>query len=144
MPYLSMTRLKLKSVIYLLPFGIQNEQVIRQIRTSHGFLKGKELAALDLSMWTATLWDSQESIKAFYFSSFHKDAMKNISVWASEAVTARREIDSFQELPSWEEIRNELMKAGHFTPLQDTSSAHNTKIITKPSPILLTRLLSPN
>lgn len=138
MAYLSMTRLKLKSVIYLLPFSIQNEQVIRQLRTSHGFLKGKELATPSLSMWTATLWNSLEDLRAFYLSGSHKEAMKNINQWSSEAVSGHQEVDS-NELPDWDNIRLQLLNVGHFANLKEPSFAHQKGIILKPRFILTTR-----
>lgn len=143
MAYLSMTRLKLKSPAYLIPFCIQNEQIVRQIKISPGFLKGKELATPNLSMWTATLWDSSENVRAFYLRGSHKEAMRNISVWSSKAVTGHQEGD-FSELPSWEDIRLQLLKAGNFTNLQNGSSDHHAKIISKPRVTLLTRFMSPN
>jgi heme-degrading monooxygenase HmoA len=143
MVYLSMTRLKLKSAIYLLPFSIQNEQVIRQIRTSRGFLKGKELATPNLSMWTATLWDSQEDLRVFYLSGSHKKAMKNISEWSSEAVSGHQEIDSI-ELPAWDNIRLQLLSIGHFINLKESSFAHQEGMISKPKFTLLTRYILPS
>lgn len=140
--YLSMTRLKLKSTAYLLPFFIQNEQVIRQLRTSKGFLKGKQLATPNLSMWTVTLWSSKEDIRAFYLSGSHKQVMKNINKWSSEAVAGHQEID-FIELPSWQEIRNKLIAVGHFANLEKASSAHSKRLISEPRFTLLTRFVFP-
>lgn len=137
-----MTRLKLKSPAYLVPFWIQNEQIVRQIKISPGFLKGKQLATPNLSMWTATLWDSSENVRAFYLSGSHKEAMRNISIWSSEAVTGHQEVD-FAEIPPWEDIRLELLKVGNFTNIKDASSDHYGKMISKPRVTLLTRVVSP-
>ncbi len=137
-----MTRLKLKSMVYLLPFWIQNEQVVHQLRSSQGFLKGKELATPNLSMWTATLWDSREDIRDFYLSGSHKKVMRNIDKWSSEAVTGHQEVD-FLEIPDWEQIRQELTRNGYFINLKDASSKHQCKIISQPKITLLTRYISP-
>jgi hypothetical protein len=141
MVFLSTTRLKLKFYNYLIPFLIQNEKVLHQIRQSKGFIKGKEMAALDLSMWTTTLWDSETSLKAFYLSGSHLQAMSKLDLWASEAVTGHRQINTLQ-LPSWYEVSRELSEIGHFIKLSNPSLDHKQQIINVP-PIVFTRSINP-
>lgn len=129
--YLAITRLKLKSTRYIVPFFIHNERVVKQIRASEGFLKGKQLATPSLSMWTATLWTCEEALKTFYLSGEHRAVMSKISEWSSEAVSGHQQVDS-NKLPSWDYVRTQLHQIGRFTHLQEHSFDYLNKIILKP------------
>ncbi|MBD2695161.1 hypothetical protein [Anabaena catenula] len=131
MAVLSITRLKLRSYSYLMTFLVQNEQVLKQIRQSEGFIKGKEMATVDLSMWTSTLWASEKLLKAFYLSGSHRQVMPKLNVWTSEAVSGHRESNTL-ELPSWYEVRDELDSIGHFIKLSHPSLNHQQQIIPVP------------
>jgi hypothetical protein len=131
MPCLSITRLKLKSPHLLLPFLLQTEQVIHQIRTSPGFLQGKLLATLDLSMWTATLWVSEANLRSFYQGGTHRHAMTKLSLWASEA-TSGHSIVTTDMIPSWEEMAVQLGKTGRSHLLQQPSMHHIRQVIPPP------------
>jgi len=128
MPYLSMTRLKLKSPGYLPSFLVHNGQIVKEIRVSDGFLKGKQGVTLDLSMWTTTLWDSYTNLQKFYRSGSHRKVMSQIDVWSSEAVSGHREVHSF-DLPSWKSVGVLLAESGHFVNLEEPSLKHQQRII---------------
>lgn len=142
MAYLSMTRLKLKSARYVIPFLVYNERVVKQIRTSEGFLKGKLLATPTLSMWTTTLWASQEALKAFYLNGTHRIAMAKLNEWSSEAASAHQQVD-INELPSWGYISTQLCKIGHFTALKEPSLEHEHRTILSPRVTIMIRVLTP-
>lgn len=141
MNFLSMTRLRLRSYSSLIPFLVQNEQILNQIRHSEGFIKGKEMATVGLSMWTSTLWVSEKSLKAFYLSGSHRQVMSKLDVWTSEAVSGHWEINTLQ-LPSWYEVRDQLQSIGHFSKLSHPSLNHQNQIITVPR-IGFTRSINP-
>ena len=138
MPYLSITRLKLKSPLLLLPFLLKTEQVIHQIKTSPGFLQGKLLATLDLSMWTATLWVSEADLRSFYQEGAHRHAMKKLSLWASEATSGHSSVTT-DMIPSWEEMRIQLGNTGRFHSLQQPSVHHLRQVIPPPTPTIMIR-----
>lgn len=118
--YLSMTRLKLKSPLYLIPFFIQNEKILSQLRATQGFIKGKVLAAPNLSMWTVTLWKSEQDIRTFYLNGEHGETMEKINEWSSDSAICHQLIES-DEIPSWENIRLQLIKSGRFRDLTEPS-----------------------
>jgi hypothetical protein len=142
MPYLSMTRLKLNSPMYLPSFLVYNDKIVREVRTSSGFIKGKQLATPSLSMWTATLWDSSSSLKSFYQTGSHREVMNKIDEWSSEAVSAHKEVESY-DLPSWQDIRIYLSKSGHFLNLKEASLNHQQRIIEEPKIAPITTLIFP-
>ena len=142
MSVLSITRLRLKSYGYLAQFLIHNEKIFQQIRKSEGFIRGKEVTAFDLSMWTCTLWKSDGLLRSFYLNGAHQKAMLNIDRWSSEAATFHQDIDSF-DLPSCRRMIDLLEKNGHFTKLTDPSENHCQRVIHVPL-FAITRLIHAN
>ena len=140
MSVLSITRLRLKSYGYLAQFLIHNEKILDQIRKSEGFIKGKELAAFDLSMWTCTLWKSDGLLRSFYLNGAHQKVMLNIDRWSSEAATVHQDADCL-DLPSCRQMVNSLEKNGHFTKLTDPSENHCQRVIRIPY-FKITRLIN--
>jgi Domain of unknown function (DUF3291) len=133
--YLAMTRLKLKSPRYLIPFWLHTEQVVKQMRASEGFVTGKLMGTLNLSMWTMTLWTSEEALRAFYLSGAHQNVMGKLSEWSSEAVAGHLAVETHQ-LPSWFEVRTTLCKIGCFAKLAEPSIDHNNGAIENPKIII--------
>jgi hypothetical protein len=140
--YLSMTRLRLKSPLYLLPFFIQNEKIVSQLRASQGFVKGKVLAAPNLSMWTVTLWASDQDIKAFHLNGEHGETIEKIDEWSSDSARCHKLTES-NELPSWENVRLQLIKSGRFRDLKEPSCDQTNRDIPKLGIFCLTRSLFP-
>ena len=128
--YLSMTRLRLKSPLYLIPFFVQNEKILSQLRTSQGFIKGKVLAAPNLSMWTVTLWSSEEDLRAFYLNGEHGETIEKIDQWSSDSVGCHQSTES-DEIPSWENVRLQLIKSGRFRDLKEPSCDQINRVIPK-------------
>ena len=65
MPFVSVTRLRVKSMFFLLSFMRANESSVKELKVSKGLLKGKELIDKKLTFWTITLWEDEESMKKF-------------------------------------------------------------------------------
>ena len=65
MPFISVTRLRVKSLFFLIPFMRANEASVNEIKVSKGLLKGKELIDKKLTFWTVTIWENEESMKKF-------------------------------------------------------------------------------
>ncbi len=143
MAYLSMTRLKLKSPLYLIPFWFHTQRVVKQMKASEGFLKGKLLVTHNLSMWTMTLWVSEEALHNFYLSGAHRLVMKKLSEFSSEAIAGHQEVES-NELPSWEYVRNELCLIGYLGKLKEPSTNHKNRIILSPKIVILNIFLTPS
>jgi hypothetical protein len=143
MPILAMTRLRLKSYRVLPRFLWVNEQAIAQLRTAPGFLRGKLLGEPNLAMWTATLWDSQESLRAFYLTGVHKRLMPELAGFACEAISGHIAFD-LAELPPWAVIHEELCRMGRLSPgVSEPNENYRNRIIAPPSFTLLTRPVPP-
>lgn len=85
MPFVSITRLRVKSMFFLLSFMRANESSVKELKVSKGLLKGKELIDKKLTFWTITLWEDEESMKIFRGSSSHRNAMQHLAKWCNEA-----------------------------------------------------------
>lgn len=130
--YLAVTRLKLKSYNYLIPFLLNTYQIVKQIRASENFLQGKLMATPNLSMWTMSLWCSEESVRKFYLSGSHQLAMGKISDWSSEAVHVTH-ATNWNELPHWNDVTQMLNKHGKFVLLTHPSEEHLNCFIPQPN-----------
>lgn len=142
MPYLSMTRLKLNSPLYLIPFWFHTQRVVKQMKVSEGFMKGKLLVTHNLSMWTMTLWVSEEALHNFYLSGAHRIVMGKLSEFSSEAIAGHQEVES-NEFPSWEYARNELSRIGYLGKLKKPSVDHENRIISSTKIAILNIFLTP-
>jgi hypothetical protein len=142
MPILAMTRLRLKSPWLLPRFLYLNEFAVAQLRKAPGFLRGKLLAEPNLAMWTASLWNSEESMREFYLAGAHKLLMGRLNEFGCEAIAGHIGYDS-AELPSWQFVHEQLRKAGRFNGgLSEPSESHRNRTVAGPKFTFLTRPLS--
>jgi hypothetical protein len=130
--FLSLTRLKLRSLIFLLPFLIYNTRVAFQVSKSAGFIKGKLLFDTHLTFWTLTTWQDQKSMNTFRTTGVHLKVMPKLSKWCNEACVTHRD-QTEEDIPTWEEAYEILNAEGHFTSLKCPSDLHCQKIIAKPT-----------
>jgi hypothetical protein len=122
----SVTRLRVRSVRYLLPFVWWTLRVLRQSRRSPGYVSGAATRMRDGSFWTATVWESAGHTRGFRNAEPHEDAMRGIRRWCDEAVYARYATDATTP-PAWEEAHHRLIAAPRFTRLDHPSEKHRTK-----------------
>jgi hypothetical protein len=86
MPLVSLTRLRLRSVRYLLPFALQSHRISRQAERTSGFIGGKVYGEpLRLTFWTATLWQNEAAMRGFRGFGAHQIAMPKLANWCDEA-----------------------------------------------------------
>ena len=85
MPFVSVTRLRLRSIRFLPQFIYYSYRSTAQLRRSPGFLQGWLGNELPFSFWTATAWESEAAMRAFRNGSPHLEAMKKLLHWCDEA-----------------------------------------------------------
>src|SRR5512132_670938 len=98
----SVTRLRVRSLKYLLPFLLASHRVGRQARASAGFMGGKLLLDRRWTFWTLTGWTNDASMRTFRSSGVHAEVMPKLAHWCNEAAVAHWE-HAGVELPTWEE-----------------------------------------
>jgi hypothetical protein len=142
MPILAMTRLRLKSIQLVPRFIWENEAVVAQLRSAPGFLRGKLRADLNLGMWTASLWLSDEHMRAFYLNGVHRRVMPKLREFACEAIFGHTSYE-FSELPPWQFIYEELCRVGRYSDaLSEPSDNHHNRKVARPRFPFLIRQLS--
>jgi len=122
MPFVSVTRLRVKSIFYLIPFMRANEASVKEINKSKGFLKGKELIDKKLTFWTITIWDNEESMKEFRSSTSHRIAMQHLPKWCDEA-SYHHWVQEETEFPTWDNISEKLYSEGRLSKVRNPSKA---------------------
>ena len=65
MPFISITRLRVRSIRFLPSFVLYAYRSLRQAKASSGFQGGGLLADRSWTFWTMTAWENQESMRRF-------------------------------------------------------------------------------
>ena len=125
MPFVSVTRLRVKSLFFLFSFMRANEASVKELKSSTGLLMGKELIDKKLTFWTITLWKDEESMKSFRGSLSHRNAMQNLPKWCSEA-SYHHWVQEENECPNWTTILDKLYSEGKLSKVRNPSNAQIT------------------
>ena len=122
MPFVSVTRLRVKSILYLIPFMRANEASAQELKLSRGLLKGKELIDKKLTFWTITLWEDEESMRGFRSSLSHRNAMQHLPKWCNEA-SYHHWVQEENEFPEWKTVSDKLFIEGKLIKVRNPSKA---------------------
>jgi len=122
MPFVSVTRLRVKSIFFLIPFMRANEASVKELKASVGLLKGKELIDKKLTFWTITIWENEESMKGFRGSLSHRNAMQHLPKWCDEA-SYHHWVQEENEVPAWDTISEKLYSQGKLSKVRHPSKA---------------------
>jgi len=125
MPFVSITRLRLKSIIYLFSFFRSNDASVKTLKNSKGLIHAKENPDKNLIFWTLSMWDNEESMRQFRNSNAHKNAMKQISKWCNEA-SYHHWVQDENSLPNWQSASKKLFEQGTLTKLKNPSKSQSS------------------
>jgi hypothetical protein len=120
MVFISITRLRVKSVYYLLPFMLANESSVKQLHKTKGFLGGSELIDKGRTYWTVTLWRDDADMKVFRSSAAHRKAMQKLPVWCDEASYLHWMQDECKQ-PDWKTIAQKMLAEGKISKVRNPS-----------------------
>jgi hypothetical protein len=132
MPFVSITRLRVRSWWYLPPFFLQSLRIARQAASADGNLDVLLLQDRQHTFWTATSWSSEASMKAFMLAKPHGPAMRNLLEWCDEAAVVHWTQDG-AELPPWEEAHRRIQQQGRPSKVNHPSAAHTAHTIAAPA-----------
>lgn len=121
MTFVSVTRLRVKSIFSLIAFMRANEASVKQLVQTNGFLGGKELVDKSLIFWTLTIWENDAAMRSFRNSTAHRNAMQKLPYWCNEASYfhwSQAEAD----IPDWLLASERLRKEGKLTKVRRPSS----------------------
>jgi hypothetical protein len=123
MIFVSLTRLRIRSIRYLPFFGLNAFQSMRQVKQAPGFQTGAVLNDREWTFWTMTAWDTQANMRQFMNSGAHKRAMPHLLNWCDEASVAHWQQEE-AELPSWAAAAERMRKEGRPSKVRFPSPNH--------------------
>ena len=85
MPSIAVTRLRVRSFRFLLPFARRAWRSFRQAKHAAGGLGAKLRKAEGLAFWTLSAWQDESAMNAFRITPPHRDAMPKLRHWCDEA-----------------------------------------------------------
>ncbi len=124
MPFFSVTRLRVNSILNLISFFRANENSVIQIKKSKGLMQGIELIDKKLTFWTITMWESENSMLEFRNSNSHRNAMKILPNICNEAAYCHW-IQEVREFPNLNIVEENLKKYGRYIKLKNPSTDHS-------------------
>lgn len=143
MALISVTRLRVRSFIYLPQFLWDTFKSGRQAERSSGFLGGRLLVNKKNVFWTMTAWKDQAAMNAYRTAGAHRQAMPKLLNWCDEAAVVHWNQES-SELPVWHQAQQHMEKEGKPSKVNHPSSVHVSNHIPAPEPSRIQRELKPH
>ena len=131
MPFVSITRLRVRSWSYVPAFVVQTLRSARQAARADGNVAVKLLRDRRNTFWTGTTWSSEDSVRAFMRAKPHGPTMRSLLQWCDEAALVHW-AQAGAERPSWEEAHRRIQQEGRPSKVNHPSAAHTAHAITAP------------
>jgi len=123
MVFVSLTRLRVRSIRFVPLFGVSTALSLRQVRKAAGLQGGAVLADRNWTFWTMTAWDSQQSMRQYIITGSHKRSMPHLLDWCDEASVAHW-TQPESALPSWTEADRRMREEGRISKVRYPSPRH--------------------
>lgn len=122
MPFISVTRLRIRSLFYLPQFLWYTLRSQRQAERAAGFLGGRLMRDKGNAFWTLTAWKDEAAMRAYRGRGAHVKAMPRLLDWCDEASIGHWEQES-AELPTWGEAHSRMVAEGRTSKVRHPSEA---------------------
>ena len=123
MPFVSITRLRIRSLRFVPFFFIHTMRSLRQVKRSEGFRGGQLLMDRSWTFWTMTAWDTQERMRGYITTGDHKTAMAKLMHWCDEASVVHW-TQPEAALPTWTEADRRMRTEGRPSKVRNPSPQH--------------------
>lgn len=123
MPFVSITRLRLRSARFLPGFFLHTFRAQAQLRRAPGFLAGALLPDRRWTFWTMSVWDAPDSMRAYILNGAHKAAMPKLLNWCDEASVVHWDQPD-AGLPSWQDADRQMRQNGRTSKVRHPSPDH--------------------
>lgn len=126
--HVSITRLRLRSWRYLLPFFFYAIRSSRQARRAPGCITLSLLREDGPGniFWTRTVWQSADAMRDYMLSGAHRAAMPHLLNWCDEAAVAHWTQPTPDE-PTWQQAYEQLIASGRASKVRHPSPNHATR-----------------
>src|SRR6516162_4141908 len=131
MPFVSITRLRVRRWRYVPQFLIQSIREARQAKRSAGSISVSVLRDADRAFWTRTVWRDEAAMRSFMRSGVHRRIMARLPEWCDEAALAHWVQDD-NEPASGAEAHRRLQKEGRRSRVDHPSDAQRRFEIREP------------
>jgi len=122
MTHVSITRLRLRSALYEVPFIWHALRSNAQARRAEGCLAITTRRQSGV-YWTLSVWTNKAAMRAFMLSGAHRTAMPKLAGWCDEA-----SVSSWQQegnaLPAWTDAEQRMAREGRISKVDNPSPAH--------------------
>lgn len=143
MVFVSVTRLRLRSAFYLVPFFWHTFSSTKQLVRNSRFIKGKTLMDKRLTFWTMTLWQSEADMRAYRNTDAHKKAMSRLQHWCDEASVTHWQQEG-EAFPTWAQAHQHMQSEGWLSKVKKPSATHSLSQLPAPHyPSQTERILLP-
>jgi hypothetical protein len=130
--FISVTRLRIRSIRFLLSFLWRNEKTVAQILRAPGFLEGMLFVDARRAFWTITTWQDKASAMAYRNTGEHKAAMPKLMHWCDEASVVHWETAEASSLPLPPEAHARMIAEGRRSKVRHPAHAHESWSIAPP------------
>jgi hypothetical protein len=124
MPFVSITRLRVRAWHYLPAFILQALRSARQASLAPGNKAVTLLRDANLTFWTRTVWSEEAAMRDFMRAGVHRKVMPRLLEWCDEAAVAHWNQDAL-EPPAWEEAHRRLAHEGRTSRVSHPSPAQS-------------------
>jgi len=124
----AITRLRLRSWRFLLPFMIHASRSQKQAMAAPGCFGVRTRKTRGLAFWTLTAWESEAQLRAFLSSDPHRATMPKLPAWCDEAVTTHWTIET-KQLPDWQVGTAKLLEGGRLLRVKYPSGSQKSGVI---------------
>jgi hypothetical protein len=119
----SVTRLRVRSFIYLPVFMLHAMRTMTQAQKAEGVLSVDTRFEKGNVVWTRTIWKDEVAMKKYRNTGAHQIAMRLLSEMCNEASVIRWQ-QGEAELPTWEEAHRRLLAEGKLSKVKHPSPLH--------------------
>jgi Domain of unknown function (DUF3291) len=123
MTFISLTRLRLRSIRFLPVFVVYTLRARAQATRAAGFQGGALLLDRSWTFWTMTAWADEASMRAYRNTGSHMAAMPRLLNWCDEASVAHW-LQPDTTLPSWLEADKKMREIGRTSKVKHPSPHH--------------------
>ena len=123
MTFVSITRLRVRSIRFMPWFAVDTVRTSRQVKTAEGFLGGSLLADRKRTFWTMTLWREQPDMRRYMTGGAHLKAMPKLLHWCDEASVVHWEQPD-ATAPDWLEADRRMRTEGRPSKLHHPGPNH--------------------
>ena len=125
MPFVSVTRLRIRSWRFMPRFVLHTLRTLQQVRGSAGFLGGALLPDRRLAFWTLTVWDDAAAMKRYMTGGAHLTAMPLLLDWCDEASVAHW-TQATALPPDWSEADRRMRGEGRASKVHHPAPTHTS------------------